>query len=222
MTDRQAWTVQPHAGEDRARQTREPSPRLSEVFKQLSAQASGPVSVERIRSALGDRSFAAMLIFFAVINLLPLPPGTTLVLGLPLMLVSAQMLLGAKIVWLPRRVLNYAVPEAQFRQLSSRIVPRLEWLEKFIRPRIWPMPDRYDERIIGGMSLIMATLVTLPIPLGNWFPALTIAIAGLALSERDGWMLGASGIVGIFSLGLVATVIGTTVTAAKMAVAALW
>ena len=40
-------------------------------------EARGPVSIATIRDALGDRSFAALLFFFAVINLIPLPPGTS-------------------------------------------------------------------------------------------------------------------------------------------------
>ena len=36
------------------------------------------------------------------------------------------------------------------------------------------------------MALVLAIVVTLPIPLGNWLPAFATALLGLALSERDG------------------------------------
>ena len=202
---------------------REPlPPRLSQVFQSLADNANGPVTVRQIRDALGDRSFAALLVFFAAINLLPLPPGTTLVLGLPLMIVSAQMVWGRKIAWLPQFILVRSVQAEQFRALAERFIPRLVWLERWIKPRFWPMPDRYDERVIGLLALVMGTLVTLPIPLGNWFPALTIALSGLALSERDGILLGVAAIAGAFSIVLIVALAGTVNYALHAVAAWFW
>ena len=202
---------------------REPlPPRLSQVFQSLADNANGPVTVRQIRDALGDRSFAALLVFFAAINLLPLPPGTTLVLGLPLMIVSAQMVWGRKIAWLPDFILVRSVQAEQFRALAERFIPRLVWLERWIKPRVWPMPDRYDERVIGLLALVMGTLVTLPIPLGNWFPALTIALSGLALSERDGILLGVAAIAGAFSIVLIVALAGTVNYALHAVAAWFW
>ena len=160
--------------------------------------------------------------FFAAFNLLPLPPGTTLVLGLPLMIVSAQMVWGKKIAWLPELILARSVQAEQFRALTERFIPRLIKVERFIKPRFWPLPDRYDERVIGLLALLMGTLVTLPIPLGNWFPALTIALAGLALSERDGVLLGIAGIMGIFSIILIVALAGTVTYAFHAVSAWFW
>ncbi|MBP0440766.1 exopolysaccharide biosynthesis protein [Tianweitania sediminis] len=196
--------------------------RLSQVFRRLAEEAEQDVSVERIRDALGDRSFAALLLFFAAVNLLPLPPGTTLVLGLPLVIVSAQMVWGTKIVWLPRSILSRSVGAEQFRQLAERFIPRLVWVERWIKPRYWPMPDRYDERLIGLLALIMGTLVTLPIPLGNWFPALTIALSALALSERDGVLLGLSLVIGVFAVVLLVALAGTVTVALQALAGYIW
>ncbi|MBS9720816.1 exopolysaccharide biosynthesis protein [Tianweitania sp. BSSL-BM11] len=197
-------------------------PRLSQVFQSLADNANGPVTVRQIRDALGDRSFATLLIFFAAINLLPLPPGTTLVLGMPLMIVSAQMVWGRKIAWLPEFILVRSVQAEQFRALAERFIPRLVWLERWIKPRVWPLPDRYDERVIGLLALVMGTLVTLPIPLGNWFPALTIALAALALSERDGVLLGVACAAGAFSVVLIVALAGTVTYALQAVSAWFW
>ena len=46
------------------------------------------------------------------------------------------------------------------------------------------------EHVIGGLCLVMATLLALPIPLGNMLPALAISILALGLLARDGvWVL---------------------------------
>src|SRR5690606_40005473 len=94
---------------------------------------------------------------------------------------------------------------------------RLERLEKFVRPRYWPFPSaRTAERLIGLTALVLATLVTLPIPFGNWFPALACALLGLALSERDGLLLGAGVLVIVISVLMLGAVFGTAGVMASM------
>ena len=185
------------------------SRRLSEVIADLGVNATGPVSIATIRDALGDRSFAALLVFFSAINLLPLPPGTTLILGLPLILVAAQMVIGKTSAWLPRFVLDKSLSPEQFRRLSGRLLPSLQRLERFVQPRYWPFYPSHDERVIGFLALLMGLVVTLPIPFGNWFPALSTTLLGLALSERDGLILGIAVAIGVLALCVVAFVIGS-------------
>ncbi|WP_309085834.1 exopolysaccharide biosynthesis protein [Chelativorans sp.] len=183
--------------------------RLSDIFEDLAREAEETVTVEQLREALGDRSFATMLVFFALLNMLPLPPGSTLVLGVPLLLVSFQMVLGRPTVWLPRAILTKSVGAAQFRHMGERLIPKIRWLERLVRPRYWPFSEKRGERLVGFCALILATAVTLPIPFGNWFPALACALLGLALSERDGTLLAIAVAIGLFSLGIIAAFIGT-------------
>ena len=168
------------------------------------------MSIATIRDALGDRSFAALLFFFAVINLIPLPPGTSALLGLPLLIVSAQMVYGSKRVWLPRILVDRTISAETFRSLMERVIPRLVWIERLIRPRYWPFWRRRGDRIIGIIALVMAISVTLPIPLGNWLPAFSTALLGLALCERDGLLFAAGSAVGVAAMAVVAIVIGAT------------
>ena len=192
-----------------ARRRRKPR-RLSEVLTELSGEASGPVSIGMIRDALGDRSFAALLLFFAIINLIPLPPGTSALLGLPLLIVAAQMVYGSKRVWLPRVLTQRTVSAETFRSIMDRIIPRLVSIERMIRPRYWPFWRRRGDRVVGIIALIMAITVTLPIPLGNWLPAFSTALLGLALSERDGILFALGSAVGLVAMALVASVMGAS------------
>ena len=108
-----------------------------------------------------------MLLFFAIINLIPLPPGTSAFLGLPLLIVSAQMVYGSKRVWLPRVLTKRTVSAETFRSIMDWIIPRLVSIERMIRPRYWPFWRRRGDRVIGIIALILAIIVTLPIPLGQ-------------------------------------------------------
>jgi hypothetical protein len=163
-----------------------PPRRLSVIFRELSARQNGTISIGEIRDALGDRSFAALLLLFAALNLLPLPIGTTLIFGPPMVLVSLQMILGYETAWLPRFLTEKSVTAERFGRAAKRLIPLLEWLERFVRPRSWPFPRGGADRPVWMIALVMSIAVTLPIPVGNWLPSLSVAVIGLALGERDG------------------------------------
>jgi hypothetical protein len=177
--------------------------RLSELFTEIAESSEGQVSVGTIIDKLGDRSFAAALLLFAALNLLPLPPGATFFTGAPLVLIAMQMVWGSPRVWLPRRVRDSTIPSEKFRNAVAWIAPRLLRVEKLIRPRYWPFWHRQGEIIIGSVVLVLAIVITLPIPLGNWPPALAIAFISLALSERDGVMLAIGAFLGVLAIAII-------------------
>ncbi len=209
---------QPRAEPGRTRRRRRTHRRLSAVFSQLAAGAGERVSVADILDALGDRGLAAMLVFFAALNLLPLPPGSSAVLGLPLLFIAAQMTFGVRRAWMPQFIACRSLGVEQFRSLMDRVVPRLKQLERLIAPRYWPFWDGRGDTAIGLMTLVLSIVVVLPIPLGNWLPAFSIALLGLSLTERDGILFAIATAVSIASLVVVALVIG----AAGAATAAVW
>lgn len=192
-----------------------PQRRLSRVLRELALRTSEPISVAEIRDALADRSFAALLVVFSAINLLPWPPGTTLVLGLPIVIIAVQLMLGKGSAWLPRFVMRKTLQPQQMLSMTQKLWPILRRVEYYIKPRYWPMQHHLAERLIGVFVLVMGLAVTLPIPFGNWFPALSTTLAGLALSERDGLLLVVSVVVGIFALFVMALVIGAAGAAAN-------
>lgn len=198
-----------------------PPRRLSQIFAALAEDARGQVSIRDIRDALGDRSFAALLVIFAAFNLLPLPPGATLVLGPPLILVSWQMAIGRESAWLPEWLLSKAIAAERFRNGARRVVPRLEQVERMIRPRYWPLSRGQADRVIGTVALVLSIAVTLPIPLGNWLPAFSVALIGFALSERDGILLGIGFTIGALSLAIIGAVVGAAGVLAGLVVDAI-
>lgn len=182
--------------------------RLSEIFAQLAHDAKDRVSIGDIRDTLGKRSFAPLLVLFAAFNLLPLPPGASAVLGLPLLIVAAQMTFGSSRAWLPGFITRRSLSAEQFRTITDWIIPRLIRLEEVVRPRYWPFWRRQGDRVIGFIALILSVSITLPIPLGNWLPAFATALLGLALSERDGILFAVGSVVGAASLAVIGVVVG--------------
>ena len=175
-----------------------PPPRaFSTVLRELASQATHDVSIETVQKALADRSFAALIMFFSAINLLPLPIGSSVILGLPLIIISAQMLMGYPAPWLPRFIASRSISAETFRKMETRLTPRVEKLEKYIRPRHWPFDRRTGEFVIGAVCLFLAVLLVIPLPLGNWPPAFALFFYGVALSERDGIILAVATAIGI-------------------------
>ena len=63
---------------------------LSDLLARLARSRDGKVTIRDIAIALQDRSFGAFLLVFALPNLVPLPPGATFVLGLPLVFIELK------------------------------------------------------------------------------------------------------------------------------------
>lgn len=191
---------------------------LSEVLNGLALEERGSVSVRRIRNALADRSFATFLVFTAGINLLPFPPGSTILLGVPIVLVAFQMVFGYPTVWLPRFFLKRSLSQKAFHKMTTWLIPFLRRMENWVRPRYWPFPNaKSAEKVVGLVALVFAIAVVIPIPFGNWLPALAVFICGVALSERDGFWLA----IGV-TTGVVAICIMVGVVLAAHAFASSW
>lgn len=184
---------------------------LSDILGGLSETEKSHLSVRDMTEALGERSFGASLAVFALPNLMPLPPGSTIVFGIPLLFVTWQMTVNTGGgLRLPERFANYRIERETFAAFAGRAIPYLRFFERWVRPRFGFPQRRLAERMLGAFALMLATVVFLPIPLGNWLPALALAIIGLTLSARDGLGLIAGVFVGILSMFVVAgTVLAT-------------
>jgi len=190
---------------------------LSAVLRQLAAEPGRErVSVRDLFAALGDRALAALLFVFAVPNVLPSPPGLSTVLGVPLLFLSAQLLLGHK-AWLPDFIARRSMARADFEVLMGRVLPGLERAEKLLKPRLSGLALPPMEYALGFICLMLAVILVLPIPLGNNPPAFAIALIALGILERDGlWVL-----AGLCVTALSLTVVSGVVLAIVKAVTVL-
>lgn len=147
------------------------------------------ISVGDLLEALGDRALAALLFVFAVPNVLPVPPGTSVVLGAPLVFLAAQLAFGRR-PWLPAVIARRTMTRADFATLIRRIGPWLERAERLLRPRVVWLALPPMEYLVGLVCLLLAAVLVLPVPLGNMLPALSISLLALGILERDGlWIL---------------------------------
>ncbi|WP_207480467.1 exopolysaccharide biosynthesis protein [Arenibaculum pallidiluteum] len=191
-------------------------PRASELLDHLLDRHSHhEVTLGRLVEVLGDRAFGALLLVFALPNLIPVPlPGLSTVLGIPMILFSVQLMLGRSKPWLPKRLAAVTLPRSTVETLSRRTRHRLEQLERMLRPRLCFLAEGPAERMIGLYILLISLVLCLPIPLGNWLPAFAVCLMSLGIIEKDGVLVGIGGAVGIASLAVVASVVGVAWAAA--------
>ncbi len=172
------------------------------------------IAVADLLDALGDRALAALLFVFAFPNVLPVPPGTSAILGAPMLFLAAQMAFNMK-AWLPSVIARRSMARSDFLIMVERVSPWLERAEKLMKPRLTPLTVGGMESVVGAVCLLMAVAVFLPIPLGNMLPALAICLLAMGILERDGlWVLAGLGT----ALAAGALVSGVVWAAAKAAI----
>lgn len=166
-------------------------PRLSDVLSDLAETWSQPrISVGQLIQALGDRGLIGLLLILAVANVIPNPPGTSAVLGLPMLYLSWQMMRGG-MPWLPQFLAARSFDIDHFRTVVARTTPRLNRVERLLRPRLPSLSSPAAFRILGAVCLLLSVVLAMPIPFGNLLPAAAIAIIALGALERDGlWIAG--------------------------------
>ena len=147
------------------------------------------VSVADLLLALQDRALAALLLIFALPNVIPVPPGTSALLGAPLLYLAAQLAFGMR-PWLPAFIRHRSMPRHHFATVVTRAAPWLARAERLLRPRLGALCRPPAEYGVGLVCLLLSLIVFLPIPLGNMLPALAICLMALGILERDGlWVL---------------------------------
>lgn len=182
---------------------------VSVVLKNMLKQfPSKRISVEEISSALADRAFALLMLIFALPNLIPIPlPGISSILGLPLLFLSLQFMLGSSSPWFPKWLSKKSFSRKDIKKSILYAVPRIQKLEHYLKPRMSFLVSVASEKLIAFICFMMAVLIVLPIPLGNWLPAFTVFLFCLAIIEHDGLFV----VFGFFSAIVSILFIGTLV-----------
>lgn len=184
------------------------SKRLGEI---IAADGPDRLSFSELAAQLHARAWGGLLLIFAAINVLPLPPATSWFFALPLMIVAGQMALGRSKPWFPARIDRRGVTKHEL----GRLVSKMEWLERRVerifKPRMPKLTGDTATRVIGVVSFLLAIVAAIPIPLFHMAPAAAIGVFALALIYRDGALVIAGAIASVLAIIADALVIGSGV-----------
>ena len=159
---------------------------LSAVLIDIADHGELRISVAELMQKFGGRAFGALLFVFGLACLLPWPPGGTTIFGLPLVLLSPQLIIGASVPWLPAAIKSRTISIADLKRGLPRVIPWLQKAEAISRPRLVVLFGPVGERLIGLACLVLALVLILPIPGGNILPAMAVSALAFALIQRDG------------------------------------
>jgi hypothetical protein len=158
---------------------------LSQRLAQI-VEESGPdrLSFSELAAQLHARAWGGLLVIFAAINVIPLPPGASIFFAIPLIIVTTQMAFGRASPWFPARINRRGVRKEEL----SRLIAKMQWLEgrveRMFKPRLATLTGPTATRLIGIVCFILALMTMLPIV--HVAPAAVIVLFGLALIYRDG------------------------------------
>ena len=179
---------------------------FSQVIEDIGAEDDPKLYLGELVNAFGERGFGALMLFFGLLSVaIGIIPGTTTILGAPLLLMGLQLMIRRDQLWLPRWALRRSIERETYRQGVARVLPRLRKMERLSRPRLSIMTSELSEVLIGIATFLLAAILVLPIWGGNLVPALIISTFGFGLMQRDGLaiLIGWSAIALICVAGLV-------------------
>jgi hypothetical protein len=186
------------------------SRRLAQIIEETEAER---LSFTDLAAQLQSRAWGGLLFIFAAINVLPLPPGTSVFFAIPLIIVSAQMVIGRASPWFPARIDRRGVRKSELERLVAKMHGFEARIERVFKPRLGKLTGPTATRLIGLACLFLALLAAIPIPLFHMAPAAAILLFGLALIYRDGAVVIAAAIAGLLSLAANALLVGSGVAA---------
>lgn len=160
---------------------------LLEVLKHQ--KESEYITLAHISESIGQRGFGFLILVFALPNCLPIPnpPGLSALTGLPIALLCFQMIIGANRPWLPSRLCNYRIPREKYEKMMNYAIPRINKLEPYLKPRMLWVTESHVLKIIATLMLMLALLLSLPIPFGNALPGIALCFMSIGMVERDGY-----------------------------------
>jgi hypothetical protein len=161
--------------------------RTTELLRRaLDTHAGDDITLGDVLEPLGERAFGFLILILALPNFIPVPIGVGGVMGVLVVLVGLQMLLGFEQPWIPRALRRRGVKRESLERFIKRMTPVLSWLERVCRPR-WEALTRHPAHRLSGLLLVLiGVALALPIPFTNFAFGFLLVAYAVALLERDG------------------------------------
>lgn len=167
-------------------------PTLATLLDQL-CDAGGDeetVSVEAVLKAVGRRSFGPVLLVPGVIALSPLSgiPGAPTVVGIMVLLVAGQVLVGREEFWLPQFILRRSISRRRFEKTINAMMRVARYVDRLVKPRLTYFTEGPAVYLIAAMCVALA--LTAPflevVPFSATGVGAAVTAFGLALTFHDG------------------------------------
>ncbi|MEM9437790.1 MAG: exopolysaccharide biosynthesis protein [Pseudomonadota bacterium] len=169
------------------------SRRLSQLAEDAPVDS---VTLDWVLGQLHERAFGLFLLVLALPCCIPFLYGVPQVVALPLMFVSAQILLGRKVPWLPQKLGARSVSKEALENLARRAEPWLRRIEAVSRPRLTSLTRAPADRLVGLALVLFSASILVPLPATNTVPGFAVVVVSMGLLQRDGILVILGSILG--------------------------
>jgi hypothetical protein len=153
---------------------------------------------------MDERAFGILILILAVPCLVPALYGVPQIVGVPIILLAAQLMVGRVEPWLPASWLERRISLDWLNRMAGFADKSMRWTERVSRPRLAFLATGLGERIAAGF-MILATL-TIVLPMTNSVPSLALTLLAVGVIQRDGLFVALGAAVALAWVGFLTTV----------------
>jgi len=180
-------------------------------IRAIAEKPDGRLTCDGLIEIVGTDSHILAILVFSALNLLPGPPGYSIVIGLAIM-AFAVMMLTRKPLRLWAFVGKRQIPLAILLRLLEFLAAFTRVISRFSSPRLSVLAAPQLMAVIAVMSFIFGVAMLVPIPFTNTLPSLGLAIVGVGMLNRDGLAVLVGTAIGIVGLVLLALALWIVLT----------
>ncbi len=167
---------------------------FEDLFDRILDEADGnQIEINDVIDAFGHRSFGSLILVPALLATLPTGaiPGVPVILGLVIILVCVQLLLGKSSPWIPNRLRSISVDYDVFENAIQRFRPLFQRLDSVLSPRMEWLTKPPFLQVVAVLAILLS-LSFLPlefIPFAVAAPGSAIIALGMGIATRDGLVI---------------------------------
>jgi hypothetical protein len=177
---------------------------LARLLRRLADDgAENGLTLHQIRDRLDERAYGLLILILAIPCLVPGLYGVPQVVGIVIVILAAQLLVGREEPWLPQWVLRLRARASWLKAMADFAEQRLGWIDRFSRPRLSAFASGAGEKL-AALFMILATL-TIVLPMTNTIPSVALSLLAVGLIQRDGLFVIGGAVVATAWIGLLTT-----------------
>ncbi|HJK87622.1 MAG TPA: exopolysaccharide biosynthesis protein [Candidatus Megaira endosymbiont of Hartmannula sinica] len=184
---------------------------IKDLLAKIKSKSNGSsTKVSQIVDDFHEEGILISLIFFGCPIALPLPypPGFTTIFGMPLVILSMQLLLNYNRVALPTKINDFTIKNSFLINIIEKIIPKVIKIESYVKPRIEFARNPLFEKFLAIIMFIASLFVILPLPFTNAIPSQGIVVMSIALLNKDGIFMFVGLVVAILGMFVASLFIG--------------
>lgn len=168
------------------------------------------VTFKDVYKEVGGRSFGPLMLLAGLVTLAPLLgdiPGVPTTIGLIVIIVSSQMVIGRNTFWLPGFLLNRSMSSAKVRKALTWLRRPARFVDRLVRPRLNAVASGPATRVIACLCLLIGAAMPLMdfVPFTANVAGLALTAFGLSIIAHDGALAIGALLFTVLAVGLVAS-----------------